>query len=216
MPSELDRRFDAKVAALTGPGGALVLDRDAQGRTILGNFPPTLPEFFRVFCELYAGREAVVAGNERLTFADLDRVSDRLALGIAAHGVAKGDRVAIAMRNCPAWIVSYMAILKAGGIATLINGWWEAHEMEHALELTKPKLVLADIARAFRISPSCPECEVVDLADRAAGRRGRRCPARKGGRGLHSRNFSRGRRDASLHLRFDGQLQGRRFRPTGR
>ena len=163
MPSELDRRFDAKVAALTGPGGALVLDRDAQGRTILGNVPPTLPEFFRVFCELYAGREAVVAGNERLTFADLDRVSDRLALGIAAHGVAKGDRVAIAMRNCPAWIVSYMAILKAGGIATLINGWWEAHEMEHALELTKPKLVLADIARAFRISPSCPECEVATL-----------------------------------------------------
>ena len=37
------------------------------------------------------------------------------------------------MRNCPAWIVSYMAILKAGGIATLLNGWWEPFEMEHAI-----------------------------------------------------------------------------------
>ena len=41
-------------------------------------------------------------------------------------GIAKGDRVGIAMRNCPAWIVSYMAIVKAGGVATLLNGWWEA------------------------------------------------------------------------------------------
>ena len=43
------------------------------------------------------------------------------------------------MRNCPAWVVAYMAILKAGGIATLINGWWEAHEMEHALSLDRSR-----------------------------------------------------------------------------
>ena len=58
--------------------------------------------------------------------------------------VAKGDRVAIAMRNCPAWIVAYMAVLKAGGIATLINGWWQADEMRHALALAEPELIIAD------------------------------------------------------------------------
>ena len=163
MPSELDRRFDAKLAELSKPGGQLVLDRDADGRTILGNFPATLPELFRVFSALYAEREAVIAGDERLTFAELDRIATRLAHGLVARGIAKGDRVGIAMRNCPAWIVSYMAILKAGGIATLFNGWWEAHEMEHALKLTQPKLVLADIVRAFRISTSCTGCEVVTL-----------------------------------------------------
>ena len=163
MPSELDRRFDAKLAELSRPGGQLVLDRDADGRTVLGNFPATLPELFRVFSALYAEREAVIAGDERLTFAELDRVATRLAHGLAARGIAKGDRVGIAMRNCPAWIVSYMAILKAGGIATLFNGWWETQEMEHALQLTQPKLVLADIVRAFRISTSRTECEVVTL-----------------------------------------------------
>ena len=44
------------------------------------------------------------------------------------------------MRNCPAWIVAYMAVLKAGGIATLINGWWQADEMRHALGLAEPEL----------------------------------------------------------------------------
>ena len=56
------------------------------------------------------------------------------------------------MRNCPAWIVIYMAVLKAGAVATLLNGWWEAHEMEHALLLTEPKLIIADAPRAKRIA----------------------------------------------------------------
>ncbi len=163
MPSELDRRYDEMLAELTEPGGAVAVERDEHGRAIVGDFPATLPGLFRAFSELYAEREAVVAGDERLTFAELDRVSDRLAHALAARGIAKGDRVGIAMRNCPAWVISYMAIVKAGAIVTLINGWWEAHEMEHALGLTQPKLVLADIARAFRISPSCKGCEVVTL-----------------------------------------------------
>ena len=77
---------------------------------------------------------AGVAGDERLTFAELDRISDSLAYALVSRGIAKGDRIAIAMRNCPAWIVSYMATLKAGAIATLLNGWWQPHEMKHALD----------------------------------------------------------------------------------
>ena len=90
--------------------------------------------------------EAVVAGEERLSFADLDRISERLAHGLVARGIVKGDRVGIAMRNCPAWIVSYMAVIKAGRVATLLNGWWEPVEMEHAVQLTEPKLIIADAA----------------------------------------------------------------------
>ena len=67
------------------------------------------------------------------------------------------------MRNSPSWIVSYMAILKAGAVATLLNGWWEAHEMEHALTLTSPKLVIADAERAKRIASRCKGCDIVSL-----------------------------------------------------
>ena len=155
MPSELDTRFDEMLAKVTGPGGRLVIGSDEQGRAIVANFPPTLPSFFRTFCALNAQAEAVVAGDERLTFADLDSWSERLAKGLAARGIGKGDRVGIAMRNCPSWIVSYMAILKAGGVAVLLNGWWQPSEMQHALELTEPKLVLADAPRASRIA----QCE---------------------------------------------------------
>jgi acyl-CoA synthetase (AMP-forming)/AMP-acid ligase II len=164
MRSDLDRKFDEELARVTGPGGRLAIGRDELGRAIVTNLPPTIPELFRTFCALHSDVEAVVAGDERLTFAELDRISECAAHGLVARGVGKGDRVGIAIRNCPSWVVAYMAVLKAGAVATLLNGWWEAHEMEHALELTDPKLIIADGPRAKRILARCPQRRVLTLA----------------------------------------------------
>src|SRR3954447_18180387 len=163
MPSELDRRYDEALARVTGSGGTLVIGRDEHGQAIVTNFPATLPELFRSFCALHSDNEAIVSGDERLTFAEVDAISECAAHGLATRGIGEGDRVGIAMRNCPAWVVSYMAILKAGGIATLINGWWEAHEMEHALGLTEPKLIIADDRRAQRIAERCDRFQTVGI-----------------------------------------------------
>ena len=163
MPSELDRRFDEELATVVGPGGRLAIGHDELGRAIVDNLPATLPGFFQAFCALNAANEAVVAGDERFTFADLDRISDGVAQGLMARGVAKGDRVGIAMRNSPSWILCYMGVLKAGAIATLLNGWWEAHEMEQAIHLSEPKLIIADPPRAKRIGERCKNVEVLGL-----------------------------------------------------
>jgi acyl-CoA synthetase (AMP-forming)/AMP-acid ligase II len=163
MQSDLDRRFDQVLARVTGPGGTVEIGRDEQGRAIAAKLPPTVAGLLRAFCAIHASAEAVVAGDERLTFADVDRISERLAHGLAARGIAKGDRVGIMMRNCPAWVVVYMAVLKAGGVATLLNGWWQAHEAEHAITLTEPKLIIADAARASRIAEHCPGRSLVSL-----------------------------------------------------
>jgi len=163
MRSELDRRFDEKLAEVTGPGGRLVIDHDAEGRAIVSNLPANLPELFAKFCDLHGNAEAVVAGDERLSFAELHNLSECAAHGLVARGIRKGDRVGIAMRNCPAWIVAYMAIVKAGGIATLLNGWWQAHEMEHAILLTDPKLIIADAPRAKKIAARCANRDVIAI-----------------------------------------------------
>ena len=93
MQTELDRRYDAELARVTGPGGRIVLERDEQGRVIVGNFPATLPGLLHTFCELNGSNEALVAGDERLTFAELDHIAECAAHGLVARGVAKGDRV---------------------------------------------------------------------------------------------------------------------------
>jgi len=61
MPSELDRRFDDMLAAVIGPGGRLIIEKDEQGRAIVANFPATLPSMFRTFCALNA--ESAAAGG---------------------------------------------------------------------------------------------------------------------------------------------------------
>ena len=152
MPSELDRKYDAVLAKVTGPDGPVQIDRDASGRAIVANFPPTLPGMFDAFCALHGETEAVVADGERLTFAEINAVSIHLAHALAGgFKIAKGDRVAIAMRNCPAWIACYMAAARAGAIVTLVNGWWQAEELRHGLALTGPSLVICDAPRAARL-----------------------------------------------------------------
>jgi len=169
MPSELDRKYDAVLAEIIGETGRIRIGRDAEGRAIVANFPPTLPGLFDAFCALNGAVEAVIAGEERLTFARLNEEATRLARVLAGSwGVAKGDRVAIAMRNCPAWIVAYMAVLKAGGIATLINGWWQADEMRHALYLSEPELIIADETRAALLEAG--GCTIPTIALPIAGR----------------------------------------------
>jgi len=163
MRSELDAKFDQSLAEVTGPGGRIVLGKDAAGRTIATNLPATLPAFFDAFCALNGAVEAIAAGEERLSFAQLNEWANRLAPALVARGIGKGDRVGIAMRNCPSWVVSYMAVLKAGAIATLLNGWWQSAEMDHALRLTETRLIIADAPRAERIAGVCGNCQVVTL-----------------------------------------------------
>jgi long-chain acyl-CoA synthetase len=163
MRSLLDAKFDESLAEVLGPGGRVVVGHDEQGLPIATNLPATLPSFFDTFCTLNGAVEALVAGDERLTFAQLLDWSNRLAAALVGRGIVKGDRVAIAMRNCPSWLVVYMAVVKAGAIATLVNGWWQANEMTHGLSLADPRLIVADIPRAARIEASGSTAELVTL-----------------------------------------------------
>ncbi|MCM8557792.1 class I adenylate-forming enzyme family protein [Sphingomicrobium sediminis] len=162
MPSPLDQKYEAVLAALSGPGGRIVIDQDEQGRSFVANFPQTLPMFFGMFAQLYGPNDFVISGDERLTYAEFDALSTKAAQGLVAMGIEKGDRVGIAMRNCTAWVVAYAAIAKAGGVATLINGWWRHEELAHAIELTEPKAVICDHPRARLIEKLGTDTKVVD------------------------------------------------------
>ncbi|MCM3659355.1 AMP-binding protein, partial [Agromyces mediolanus] len=56
-----------------------------------------------------------------------------LAADLAAGGMRKGDRVAIAMRNLPEWIVAFFATTVLGAIAVPLNAWWTGEELVYGL-----------------------------------------------------------------------------------
>jgi long-chain acyl-CoA synthetase len=66
----------------------------------------------------------------RLSYRELNHQANRLANALVDLGVKKGDRVALLMPNCPQFVVSYYAILKAGGIAVATNPLYSPREME--------------------------------------------------------------------------------------
>ncbi|MBB4152605.1 acyl-CoA synthetase (AMP-forming)/AMP-acid ligase II [Sphingomonas jinjuensis] len=154
MRTELDRRMDETMAALTGENGPLrvaTVERDGRTMPIIATAPPTLAAYFAHFCAQHADATFLVAGDERLTFTQVYDHAGRVARALVGHGIARGDRVGIAMRNSPSWIVLYMGIIMAGGIATLLNGWWQAEELEAGIAEVDCTLVLADPPRRRRL-----------------------------------------------------------------
>jgi acyl-CoA synthetase (AMP-forming)/AMP-acid ligase II len=156
MRTELDRRMDATMAALTGEGGMLALgsaERFGLTLPMIAAAPPSLPAYFAHYCELHRDATFLVAGEERLTFAEVHAAAVQVARAlIATHGIAAGDRIGIAMRNSPSWIALYMGIVMAGGVATLLNGWWQPEELAAAIGEVDCTLVFADPPRAKRLA----------------------------------------------------------------
>lgn len=157
MPSVLDTRIDEAIANLSVPGGPLPLTTHVlQGGLSVPSIaaaPPTLNGYFAHFCGQHGDADFIVDGSERLSFAQTHAMAMRIAHALVAdYGVQKGDRIGIAMRNAPSWIVLYMAIMMAGGVATLLNGWWQGGELCDGIADVEAKLVFADPPRVARIA----------------------------------------------------------------
>ncbi|MBB4617612.1 class I adenylate-forming enzyme family protein [Sphingomonas abaci] len=155
MRSELDRRMDSTMAQVTGAGGPLPLTTVERHGVTLPAFaiaPPSLAHYFAHYAQEHRDTCFLVAGEERLTFGEVYGVAAEIARSLVARGIDRGDRVGIAARNSPVWIAAYMGVLMAGGIATLLNGWWQAEEFAAALDDVGCALVVADGPRAERLA----------------------------------------------------------------
>ncbi|MEY2766705.1 MAG: hypothetical protein RI912_367 [Actinomycetota bacterium] len=86
--------------------------------------------------------------GERYTFARvMDEVDGLAHLLVNTYGVKKGDRVAVAMRNFPEWIISFAAIVSVGAVNVSFNAWWTEDEMKFALEDCGAKVLIGDQQR---------------------------------------------------------------------
>ena len=105
-------------------------------------------------------REAVVCGDRRITFGELDRRADRLAHVLAAHGIGAGDAVAISLTNRPEYLEAFFATLKLGAAPVNLNYQYVAAELAY---------VLADCAAAVVV---CHADATDRVAEAVAGLRG--------------------------------------------
>jgi long-chain acyl-CoA synthetase len=81
----------------------------------------------------YGNKTALVTDARTLTYAELDRLSDRVAGALAARGIAPGDRVSLYSQNRWEWIVAYHGILKTGAVVNPINVMLTPKEVRYVL-----------------------------------------------------------------------------------
>lgn len=138
---------------LTGPGGAFEMaDTDVLGRTmrVYRNAPASVREVWLATAQ-FADRPYLVYQDERLTYGEVHGRVNALTAWLWARGVRPGDRVAIAMRNYPEWLMSYWACLSIGVTAVGMNTWWIGSEMAYALADSAPKVLIADGESLMRL-----------------------------------------------------------------
>ena len=113
------------------------------------NTPPLIEETIGANLERiarqHADREALVevASGRRWTYAELDADVNRVARGLLAAGVAKGDRVGIWSPNCAEWTLVQYATAKIGAILVNVNPAYRTHELAYVLNQSGLRLLVS-------------------------------------------------------------------------
>ncbi|HXM55748.1 MAG TPA: long-chain fatty acid--CoA ligase [Candidatus Dormibacteraeota bacterium] len=86
---------------------------------------------------------ALILDDARLTYAELDDLSDRVAANLGADGLAPGQRVGVMLPNLPEFVIAYYGILKAGGVVVPINPLYRGPEVAHYLRDSDARALIA-------------------------------------------------------------------------
>jgi acyl-CoA synthetase (AMP-forming)/AMP-acid ligase II len=102
----------------------------------------SIPNAVRGAARKWGDAEAVVDGEIRWTFAELERQMLRSVRAAMAVGIEPGDRVAVLAPNAATWIVAALGIQGAGGILVPVNTRFKAEEIAHVLDKSGAKMLI--------------------------------------------------------------------------
>jgi len=161
-------------ARLTAPGQMFETERaivHGSEVTVWKNAPATLRHVLDLSLN-YAPRDFLVYEDRRHTFDEHYRSAATLATWLTELGVAKGDRVAIASRNLPEWVMAFWGSIVTGAVVVPLNAWWTTDELLYGLSDSGSSVLFVDEERLERVRPRLDELSqlstIVVLSDDAS------------------------------------------------
>lgn len=110
-------------------------------------------------------KDAVVCGTERLSFAELDRQTTRLAQALRDEAsVRPGDRVAVYLPNGVAFVRAFIAVVKAGGIVVPVNLPLSVPEVAHILSDCQPQAAFISHSTQVNFERALPAAGILSIA----------------------------------------------------
>ena len=88
---------------------------------------------FDKMSERYPDKTAVLYLGERLSFSQLQNLSERFAGALTDLGVKKGDKVMVYLSNCIQWIISFLGIQKIGAVIVPVSPIYTSHELDYMI-----------------------------------------------------------------------------------
>jgi len=122
----------------------------------------------------HADKDFLVYEDQRVTFNEHFRIAATLAQRLRDRGVNKGDRVAIAARNLPQWVMAFWGAATSGAVVVPINAWWTNDELTYGFADSGSKVIFVDEERLERVRQHLGELRelnvVVVLSDEPSRR----------------------------------------------
>jgi HIP---CoA ligase len=103
----------------------------------------TIPRMVRASAERFGDREAIVDGETRFSFVDVEHQMTAVARSLIAAGIEPGDRVAVWAPNSAAWIAAGLGVLAAGAWLVPLNTRLKGEEAAFILGKTDARLLFA-------------------------------------------------------------------------
>ncbi|GAF91022.1 unnamed protein product, partial [marine sediment metagenome] len=121
----------------------------------------------------YAGKIAIVLGERRVSYAELDETSNKVANALIKMGLGKGERVVTLLPSSPEFVAMYFGIIKAGGIAVPLDIRYKVEELAPLFGSCQPKILVAESDLLEPLVPVLSRFDsvehVIDLGTRYEG-----------------------------------------------
>src|SRR5690348_14931785 len=111
----------------------------------------TLGEILPAAAARHLERAALVVDDQRLSFGELDLLSNRIANGLAAIGVQPGDRIGLFGANSWEWVASYYAIAKTGAVLNPLSSMLTTDELRYTVADAGTRVVIGSHAKARQL-----------------------------------------------------------------
>jgi len=154
--SDLKQEFDGAMAQLIAPGAPYEVVEGDDSLRCYRNAPVTLHEALAAG-RAHGDKEFLIYEGERRSYAQLFAEADAIAAGLQAAGINQGDRVAIAMRNYPEWMASFIAIVSIGAVVVPLNSWGQPADIAFTIEDAQARLAFLDQQRYDGVSEHLAE-----------------------------------------------------------
>lgn len=157
---------------LTAPGAAFEMEETPVGELRLRTYVAAPRDMRQVIDDSrrHGEREFLVYEDERISFEAHWRAVQALGRSLAEErGIAKGDRVAIAMRNYPEWSVCAFAAIAIGAILVPLNAWETGANLAQMVARSGAAIVFVDTERYDRLAGESIEARLLTVRSGLGG-----------------------------------------------